>query len=364
MGRWKLNCSRVRRGSLESPLPRLGTLNQAGPAGCIADCQSAGVVCAPQATRWRTAGFWFGERPQFENYFQSNLSRLTLAATVKDVGLWHCRHGQHESRPIRRLLLLLDMLEDRDHTRQPELSTPRWRRGFRVRWTWTMTLVAIYVAVLLAEQITAARFPRQNFIFNYLALSRAGLAHGYVWQLVTYQFMHAGWLHLLLNSWAIMVFGTELEYVLGARRYLALLFSSGIVGGLFQMLTALVWPTVFDGTVVGASAGAFGLVAAFATIFPERELMLLILFVIPVRLRAKTLLLVCLVVALLGIFFPWDNVANAAHLGGMVTGWLWITMSLKKHALAEFAQEDRPLSPRTANSMVEARVEPSGQDFP
>jgi membrane associated rhomboid family serine protease len=234
------------------------------------------------------------------------------------------------------------MLEDRDYMRQPEFGEHRWGLGFRLRWTWTLALVAVYVAVLLAEKITNSFFPEQSYIFSYLALSPEGLAHGYVWQLLTYQFMHAGWLHLILNCWAIIVFGSELESLLGGRRYLALMFSSGIVGGVFQVLIGLLWPTVFGGSVVGASACAFGLVAAFALIFPERELTMLIFFVIPFRLRAKTLLLVSLVVALLGIFFPWDNVANAAHLGGMAMGWVYVKWILKKYALPEFAEEDSP----------------------
>jgi membrane associated rhomboid family serine protease len=251
------------------------------------------------------------------------------------------------------------MLEDRDYMRQPEFGEHRWGLGFRLRWTWTLALVAVYVAVLLAQQIINRFFPGQSFIFNYLALSPQGLAHGYVWQLLTYQFMHAGWLHLILNCWAIIVFGSELESLLGGRRYLALMFSSGIVGGIFQVLIGLLWPTVFGGSVVGASACAFGLVAAFALIFPERELTMLIFFVIPFRLRAKTLLLVSLVVALLGIFFPWDNVANAAHLGGMAMGWFYVKGILKNPALLGVAEEARYYR---APAAVE-RVEKSAGEF-
>jgi membrane associated rhomboid family serine protease len=214
------------------------------------------------------------------------------------------------------------MLEDRDYMRQPEFGEQRWRPAFRWRWSWTMILLVAYLIVFLAELAVGRFFPGKNF-FGYLALSRTGIEHGFAWQLVTYQFLHAGWLHLLLNCWAIYIFGTELEHLLGGRRYLALVFSSGIVGGILQVLTAIVWPQLFDGAIVGASACAFGLVAAFAFIFPERELTLLLFFVIPVRLRAKTLLILCAVIALMGIIFPWDNVANAAHLGGMATGWFY-----------------------------------------
>jgi len=167
---------------------------------------------------------------------------------------------------------------------------------------------------------------------GYLPLSVEGLAHGFVWQLVTYQFMHANAMHLLLNSWAIYMFGRELEDLLGVRRYLALIFSTGIIGGVFQVLVALLWPQFFGGAVVGASACAFGLVAAFAMLFPERELTMLILFVIPIHLRAKTLLIGSAVLALTGFSFPnliMPGVAHAAHLGGMVMGWFFVRKILQ-----------------------------------
>jgi membrane associated rhomboid family serine protease len=266
------------------------------------------------------------------------------------------------------------MLEDRDYMRQPEFEEHRWRPNFRLRWSWTLAFVLAYVIVLLAELITARFFPANNFFFSYLALSREGIEHGFVWQLVTYQFMHAGWLHLLLNCWAIYVFGRELEQLLGARRFLALMFSSGIIGGILQVLTAMIWPWLFGGEVVGASACAFGLVAAFAMIFPERELTMLIFFVIPVRMRAKTLLIGSAVLAVMGIVFSESifggNVANAAHLGGMAMGWFYVKKILKNPALIGAADVSHlapprlvkpkpvPVEEKSAGEFLESEVDP------
>jgi membrane associated rhomboid family serine protease len=221
------------------------------------------------------------------------------------------------------------MLEDRDYMRQPEYDDSRWRPRFQPRCSWTVILLAAYAAMFLAELVVARFFPGQAGVFDYLALSVPGIEHGFVWQLVTYQFMHAGFWHLALNCWAIYTFGRELEALLGGKKFLALMFSSGIVGGVFQILVALVWPQLFGGPVVGASACAFGLVAAFALIFPERELTMLIFFVIPVHLRAQTLLIISAVLAVAGIAFPMDNVANAAHLGGMAMGWFFVRKILQ-----------------------------------
>jgi len=262
------------------------------------------------------------------------------------------------------------MLEDRDYMRQPEYREPRWSPRFHPRWSWTVVLLAAYAVVFLAELVIGRFFPGQSFIFGYLALSAEGLAHGYVWQLVTYQFMHAGWMHILLNSWAIYMFGREVEAMLGGKKFLALMFSSGIVGGVFQVMAALAWPQYFGGPVVGASACAFGLVAAYALMFPERELTMLIFFVIPVHLRAKTLLIGSAVLAVAGIVFPLDNVANAAHLGGMAMGWFFVRKILQgdwsrltgalRPAEKRLARRPPPEAPedKTSAGFVESEVDP------
>src|SRR5579871_4488995 len=78
------------------------------------------------------------------------------------------------------------------------------------------------------------------------------------------------------------------------------------------------------GAVVGASASGLGLLAAYAALFPHREITLLLFFFIPVSLRARTLLLICLGLAVFGMIVPMGNVAEAAHLGGIATGLAYI----------------------------------------
>jgi membrane associated rhomboid family serine protease len=124
--------------------------------------------------------------------------------------------------------------------------------------------------------------------------------------------MHGGIWHLLLNCFAIYMFGRAVEEALGRRGFLILYFASGVVGGLFQVLAALLVPSQFSGAVVGASAGAFGLTAAFAVLYPNRPLMLLLFFVLPVTMRAKYLLLISGLLAVFGLVFRSDNVAHAA----------------------------------------------------
>jgi len=212
------------------------------------------------------------------------------------------------------------MLEDRDYMRQPVY--------YRPRVSFTVALLIVNAIVFLVECALSSHplrlAPDNSFFYNYFALSLEGLEHGWVWQLLTYQFMHAGLLHIFLNSWAIYVFGREIEETLGPQKFLALFLTSGVIGGIFQALASWIWPHYFGGAVVGASSGAFGLVAAFAILYPDRELTLLLFFVLPLTLRAETLLILSAALALFGIAFPTGNIADVAHLGGMLTGIVFV----------------------------------------
>lgn len=228
------------------------------------------------------------------------------------------------------------MLEDRSYMREPS-----FRSG---RSAAVMLLIANAAAFVLQLALMHYNWP----VYRYLALSLEGLKHGYAWQLLTYQFLHGGWIHLILNCWMIYVFGRPLEESLGKRAFLALYFSSGILGGMVQTLCAIAFGSHFSATVMGASAGAFGLLAAYATLTPDRTLTLLLFFVLPLSLKAKYLLLFGAIIAVVGMLFPTDNIAHAAHLGGMIAGVFFV-----KHAIHwrwswpwERQLRSRPQSPR------------------
>ena len=200
----------------------------------------------------------------------------------------------------------------------------------RMQWSPTIVLLVINATVWVC-QFLAYRAGKTDFFDDYLALSLDGLKSGRVWQLLTFQFLHAvpqPW-HLLLNSWAIFLFGRVVERALGKWRMLRLYFLSGVMGGIVQMACTWIMPVHFgDAPIVGASAGAFGLVAAFAVLLPNQRLILLLFFVIPIAMKAKTLLWFSVAMAVFGMIVPYGNIGHAAHLGGILTGFLfarWVT---------------------------------------
>src|SRR5579859_2303196 len=108
-------------------------------------------------------------------------------------------------------------------------------------WSATVSVIAINALVFLIQLYYGG--PEADSRFNRLfALSLDGLKSGYVWQLLTYQFMHGSWFHLLANSWAIYVFGQAMETVIGKWRMVALYFLSGIAGGILQAAWTLILP--------------------------------------------------------------------------------------------------------------------------
>lgn len=205
-------------------------------------------------------------------------------------------------------------LADRHYMREDDYG--RFRR-MPPAAAWFVILI-LNVLVFVAQNSGGANTHR--LFADYGALSLEGLKQGYLWQLLTFQFMHGGFGHLVLNSLALYFFGKPMESILGRRTFLKIYFISGFVGGIAQVLLGLV-SSRFDGSVVGASAGICGLVAAFALLNPQTTIYLF--FVLPIR--AVYFLPLMIATTVLFILIPGDdNVAHGAHLGGMLTGLAWI----------------------------------------
>lgn len=189
----------------------------------------------------------------------------------------------------------------------------------------SVVLMIVITVAFGLQQINAvyAGFP----IDRYFALSRWGLSRGYLWQLLSFQFLHVGLLHLICNLIGIWFFGRFVEERLGANRMLRIYFTCGVLGGLTQAIMAFIVPQFFGvASVVGASAGFLGLLAAFAMMEPGAEI--LVFFVLPVK--AIHMLVASVGVALFFTIVPSDpGIAHAAHLGGLLCGVAYIRWGLE-----------------------------------
>ncbi len=142
----------------------------------------------------------------------------------------------------------------------------------------------------------------------------------HIWQLVTYSFLHGGWLHLFLNMFALFMFGSEIERVFGPQRYLTYYFVSVLAAAITQLLIANATGSYYP--TVGASGGIFGLLLAYGVLFPRRTIMLLFP---PIPMPAWLFVMVYAGIELyLGVTGTQAGVAHFAHLGGMLGGALML----------------------------------------
>jgi membrane associated rhomboid family serine protease len=206
---------------------------------------------------------------------------------------------------------------------------------------WVKVLLAATTAVFVLQMLSA--WVLGPLFTEWFALSLPGMMLGRVWQLFTYLFLHGGVLHLLVNMLAIFFIGPELERTMGPRRFLLLYFGSGVLGGLFWL--AIVYPS--GAPCVGASGSVFGLLGAFAALFPHRSITLLVFFVLPVTMRAWVMVAILALIQVLYLVTPGgDNVAYAAHLGGVIVGFLYAMAAFRPGELATWLRTRLRRPPR------------------
>jgi membrane associated rhomboid family serine protease len=239
------------------------------------------------------------------------------------------------------------MLEDRDYMR----SDYRPRHSWREMPASLLVIIALTVAFALQQIDISYAFGRH---LPYLELGADTLRRGYLWQLLTFQFLHAGILHLVFNLLGTWWFGKFVEERLGQAHFFKVYFLSGVAGGILQSLLMWAFPEHFGTHAVGASAGVCGLIAVFAMIEPNATI--LAYFVIP--LRARTLLYLEAGVALFFILAPGDSgVAHGAHLGGILFAVVYVRWGLDAPRLfAELNPLQRKM--RTERMIKAATVPP------
>ena len=187
--------------------------------------------------------------------------------------------------------------------------------SFAVKW-----LIIANVAVFLA----CAIFPVVSIA---LGLTPAAvLREFWVWQPATYMFVHRELMHLLFNMLALWMFGTELERLWGHTAFLKFYAVCG-VGAAITTIVASLLPFAFAGPIyysmtIGASGAVYGLLLAWGMLFPDRPILMFMLFPVP----AKVFVLVMGAISLwLSITSSGGGIAHITHLGGLLAGYLYLS---------------------------------------
>jgi membrane associated rhomboid family serine protease len=236
------------------------------------------------------------------------------------------------------------------------------------RWLWRLrsilylapTAIVLAVVCFFVYSMTAIGahvdfygWPYSEAIFNLFGLNWTRLIQGFYWQPVTNLFLHANGWHLFFNTIVILLFGSGVEAEVGSKRFLAIFFIGGIIGG-FGWLAMLAlspylpdlpdtagWVPEFIRAVlpkttgfetlewarcVGASGAVFSLIGAYAAMFPARKVYVL-LIVIPLRLSARWLAIALGLFTIFEVVFIQAQVAYAVHVVGGLAGYaygLWL----------------------------------------
>ncbi len=210
-----------------------------------------------------------------------------------------------------------------------------------------MLCVAVYLMQVICRHVACVA----GYSFEYLLLHCFGLcpslfAAGFVWQLITYLFLHLNVWHLVCNTLGLLMLGSGVEAEIGAKRFLRLFLLGGVVGGLAWVLLDLavmalaaaaaglppglaaigriavahrVVTAEGNAICIGASGGLFALIGACAALFPRRRVLLFLVW--PVRANRFAAVLGILTVVFL--IYGLGNVAHLTHLAGGVAGYLY-----------------------------------------
>ncbi|HTR43431.1 MAG TPA: rhomboid family intramembrane serine protease [Pseudomonadales bacterium] len=231
------------------------------------------------------------------------------------------------------------MLEDRDYMRGPESN-----RGISAFSVTVLLIVANLIVFIWTEANKGYSLTGYGKTFYYFALSNEGLSHGFIWQYLTFQFLHLTRMHFAGNMLGLFFLGRAVEQMIGSKRFLLLYLVSGVIGGVFQTLLGLIFPNIFGIPVAGASAGVFGLLAALATLAPDAELLLF--FLLPIR--AVYIAWTGVIVALFYVIVPAEpGIAHAAHLGGMAGAFAFVRLFIQhRWHLPQWHLPERRVAPR------------------
>ncbi|NBC11675.1 MAG: rhomboid family intramembrane serine protease [Planctomycetes bacterium] len=249
--------------------------------------------------------------------------------------------------------------------------TPGWQ-------STTTKLLIINIALLFIDAITgrvehgaghAGGLIVDWFAFNFTD----GIAGGQIWRLITYQFVHAELWHLLGNMIVLFFFGPMIESYVGSRRMYAFYINSGLAGSLLYLVLLVITmavessggdpgrvPLLFsagsagrDTMLFGASAATFGILVGCLRVAPNTNVLLFFVIPVPIKLLVGVILLFEIFYVISGSA---PGVANEAHLGGALAGWLMLRhTSTMRWAEWSFWDRFRPTVARQRWRDVERR---------
>lgn len=203
-----------------------------------------------------------------------------------------------------------------------------------VKW-----LVILNIGVFLALALLGATLPATaDWIVETFGLVPVDVVHGYLWQLVTYSFLHGGVFHIFFNMLSFWFIGAYLEMDWRAKKFLEFYFFCVVGAALTTVGLAYTGiPRVDPHTItIGASGGVYGILVAFGMLYGEMDMFL---FPLPFSIKAKYVAAIWILIAIAGSLSGGGGVAYFAHLGGVFFGYGYVKWLRRRGGLSGSVSE-------------------------
>lgn len=197
---------------------------------------------------------------------------------------------------------------------------------FRDKYTGQFSAISFLVWITVAIQAVIFLLPSIGaYITYYGGLIPQKVFQGQIWRIASYAFVHdpRSFFHIAFNMLGLWMFGKEIEYMWGNRKFFEFYFFTAIFAGIFSLLTVFFSSAYIN--IIGASGALMALLVVYAYYFPNRQL--LFFFVFPMK--VKTAVIVYAVISIFGTSSSIGGISHITHLGGLVAGFLWIAIGDK-----------------------------------
>lgn len=190
-------------------------------------------------------------------------------------------------------------------------------------------LIGLNLAVFMINMI----FPKSLY---YLAMIPSFVLNGYLWQFVTYMFVHSGISHIVFNMLALFFFGQAVERQMGSREFLLFYLLTGALAGVFSFVVYFF--TGSNVVLLGASGAVYAVLFAYAVYFPDSRVF--IFGVVPVK--STMLVIIYTLIALFSQITSFrSGVAHMTHLAGFIFAFLYFIVRLGINPFDVFRGKNR-----------------------
>jgi membrane associated rhomboid family serine protease len=220
--------------------------------------------------------------------------------------------------------------------------------GFQVMPPAIKTIILVNVAVFFLQFFT----PFGPIIQGLGALWPVGSENFRLWQPLTYMFLHGSGTHLFFNMFALWMFGAEIENQWGTREFNIYYFTCGIGAAIINLLATMgeTSPTV------GASGAIYGVLLAFGMMFPNRYIFLYFLFPVKAKYFIAGYAFIEFISGLNSqAMGSGSNIAHFAHLGGMLIGFIFITIKRAEWSFSGLVSKFRPSEKKKSGPRLHTR---------